>query len=221
MIGLLDLPEDVPHQHWLRGKNMNRIYNNPVRYPKEPTVLNVHTFAGGTKSTTWENAELSMLFERKWSNFDCDRSPCHHFRRLFKLGGTKDTKRLLCNSMIAMVWTIAHNIKRQTRKRLLCNLMIAKVWTILHNIHDTKEENGNTLDCRSYVTFLLDYSQYYTFVCIIWPLVRRLVAFVSGSGFARLWRNTISCVICRVFLRTNYSTWILIIGLRFRGSFWR
>ena len=69
--------------------------------------------------------------------------------------------------MIAMVWTIAHNIKRQTRKRLLCNLMIAKVWTILHNIHDTKEENGNTLDCRSYVTFLLDYSQYYTFVCII------------------------------------------------------
>ncbi|EGB04300.1 hypothetical protein AURANDRAFT_67346 [Aureococcus anophagefferens] len=39
-----------------------------------------------TKITTWENAELMMLLERIKSNFDCEMSPFHHFRRSFQLG---------------------------------------------------------------------------------------------------------------------------------------
>ena len=57
---LLDPPEDVPHQHWLRGKNMNRIYNDPAPYPKDHAEPSDHTFVGGTKITTYRIPLMSV-----------------------------------------------------------------------------------------------------------------------------------------------------------------
>ena len=104
---ILDAPTKVPSCMWLKGVAWNQVFADAVPYPSKPEAPPEFEYAGGTCVSSYENEELTMLFDR----IKQDKT-LHKPGKPLILGldTRKGTRLQMAHPLMARAWSIVHNI---------------------------------------------------------------------------------------------------------------